>query len=313
MPTPDPKYWKTKVLLAKIETAYGTDSTPTGAANAILASEVTFQPMEGEVAKRNIETPWLGTQAAVLTAFKSMITFSVELVGSGTAGTAPLWGPLLRACAAAETVTAATKVEYTPITKNMESVTLYFDVDGTKHVMTGARGNCTIKADANGIPVATFIMTSLFTIPTEAARPVPVYTGFKDPQAANSTNTTLFTIGATAMALRSLEFDFGNDVQVRNLIGSDAVRIVDRECSLKTQVEAIALTSYDPYTIARAGTKQAVALQHHTVAGSKFRLDFSNAQQLLPSYQEQNGIAEWPLSFLPLPTSGNDDWKITLT
>ncbi len=313
MPTPEPKLWKTKVLLAKIETTYATDPTPTGAANAILASDVTFQPMEGEVAKRNIETPWLGTQGAVTTAFKSIITFSVEMVGSGTAGTAPLWGPLIRACAAAETLTAGTKVEYSPITKNQESVTLYFDVDGTKHVMLGARGNCVIRCEANGIPVATFTMTSLFTVPTEAARPVPVYTGFKDPQAANSTNTPTFTIGATAMALRSLEFDLGNDVQVRNLIGSDTVRIVDRECSLKTQVEAIAVTSYDPYTIARAGTKQAIALQHHTVAGSKFALAFASAQQLLPSYQEQNGIGEWPLSFLPLPVSGNDDWKITLT
>jgi hypothetical protein len=38
----EPKYWKTKILLAKSEVTYGTDPTPTGASNAILASDVTF-------------------------------------------------------------------------------------------------------------------------------------------------------------------------------------------------------------------------------------------------------------------------------
>jgi hypothetical protein len=122
-------------------------------------------------------------------------------------------GPLIRACAVAEVITAATKVEYSPITRNQESVALYFDVDGTKHVMLGARGNCVAKCDANGIPMLTFNFTSLFTIPVEAARPVPVYTGFQDPQAANKQNTTVFTIGGTSLGMRSFELDFGNDVQ----------------------------------------------------------------------------------------------------
>jgi hypothetical protein len=88
----EPKYWKTKILLAKSEVTYGTDPTPTGAANAILASDVTFSPMEGDVVKRNNETPYFATKSAVTTGFKSTISFSVEAVGSGTAGTPPAWG-----------------------------------------------------------------------------------------------------------------------------------------------------------------------------------------------------------------------------
>jgi hypothetical protein len=30
-------------------------------------------------------------------------------------------------------------------------------------------------------------------------------------------------------------------------------------------------------------------------------------------YEEQDGIAEWPLSFSPQPSAGNDQWKFTLT
>lgn len=32
----------------------------------------------------------------------------------------------------------------------------------------------------------------------------------------------------------------------------------------------------------------------------------------LSGYEEQQGIAEWPLSFSPQPTAGNDQWKLTL-
>ncbi|NTT88503.1 hypothetical protein HS053_21670, partial [Tabrizicola sp. SY72] len=43
-----PNFWRLQALLAKIETVYGTDPTPTGAANAILAEDVRVMPMEGQ-------------------------------------------------------------------------------------------------------------------------------------------------------------------------------------------------------------------------------------------------------------------------
>ena len=42
-----PRFWRRQTILAKIETTYGTDASPV-AANAILASNVSFNPMEGQ-------------------------------------------------------------------------------------------------------------------------------------------------------------------------------------------------------------------------------------------------------------------------
>ena len=307
------KYWKSKTILAKVETTYGTDATPTGAANAILCSDVTFTPMEGDWVKRNYERRYFGGRPGLGAAFRSILTFSVELVGSGTAGTAPGWGPLLRACGIAEVVTAATKVEYTPVTDAPESVTLYFDVDGTKHVMLGTRGTVVFKVDANGIPMMTFTLTSLFTVPTEAAKPTPDYSTFKAPQVAIKTNTPTFTIGGTAFIMRSFELDMANDVQPRMLVGQEAILIVDRDETLKTQIEAVALTTYDPFTIANNNTLQAIQLVHGVGAGLISTFDLPSAQQQMPTYQEQQGILEWPLTFSALPVDGDDQWKITLT
>lgn len=307
------KYWKSKTILAKIEAGYGTDPTPTGAANAILAEDVTFTPMEGDWIKRNVERTWFGAKPGVGASFRSTLTFSVPMVGSGVLGTAPGWAPLIRACGVAQVVTAGVKVEYAPITDSPESATLYFDIDGTKHVMLGTRGTVMFKLSASGIPMLQFTLTSLFTVPTEAAKPTPDYTQFVDPEVASKANTPTFTIGGAAFVLRDFELDLGNDVQPRMLIGQESIIIADREETLKVQVEAVALNVYDPFTVCKAGTKQAIVLAHGTVAGRKTRFDLPTCQQQMPTYQEQQGILEWPLTFTPLPTAGNDQWKITLT
>lgn len=309
----EPKYWKSKTVLAKMEATYGADPTPTGAANAILASDVTFNPMEGDWVKRNYERRHFGAKPGLGTAFRAVLTLSVELVGSGTAGIAPAWAPLLRACGVAQTVTVDTKVEYVPITDSPESATLYFDVDGTLHKMLGTRGNAVFKVDANGIPMVTFTLTSLFTLPEEAAKPTPDYSAFQAPQAANKANTPTFTIGALPFVMRSFELDMANDVQPRMLVGQEAIRIVDRDETLRLQVEAVPVSTYSPFAIARAGTLQAIQLVHGTGAGRIATFDLPSAQQQLPSYQEQQGILEWPLTFSPQPVSGDDQWKLTLT
>jgi len=307
------KYWKSKTILAKIEPTYGVDPTPTGAANAILAEDVSYTPMEGEWIKRNVEHTWFGAKPGVGTAYRSTLTFSVPMVGSGSLGVAPGWAPLIRACGVAQVVTAGVKVEYAPITDAPESATLYFDIDGTKHVMLGARGTVMFKLGASGIPMLQFTLTSLFTVPAEAAKPTPDYTQFVDPEAASKANTPTFTIGGAAFILRDFELDLGNDVQPRMLIGQESIIIADREETLKVQVEAVALDVYDPFTVCKSSTRQAIVLAHGTVNGRKVRFDLPTCQQQMPTYQEQQGILEWPLTFTPLPTAGNDQWKITLT
>lgn len=307
-----PKFWRSKTILAKIETTYGTDSVPTGAANAILCSDVTYAPMEGEDVSRNLERTFFGAQPTVPVGLRCVLSFSVEAVGSGTAGTAPGLGPLLRMCGAAQVVTAGTKVEYTPVTDNPESGTLYFDVDGTRHVMLGARGSFIYRLNAQGIPVYAFTITGLFALPTEQTKPTPVYTAFQAPQVATTANTPVFTVGATALKLRSFEFNLGNEITPRLLIGSNSILITDRNESLTCQVEAEALTTYNPFQQAQNAAQAAVSLQHGTVAGRRVKLDLPYAlQQRLTGYENQDGILEWPLAFSPQPSAGNDQWKFT--
>jgi hypothetical protein len=96
-----------RVLVSKIEVTYGTDPVPTGAANAMLISAPTVTPMEATmVARANIK-PYLGNDPQILAAIYSKLDFEVELAGTATPGTAPPWGPQMRACGFSETLLAA--------------------------------------------------------------------------------------------------------------------------------------------------------------------------------------------------------------
>ena len=307
-------YWKSKTLLAKIEVSYGVDPTPTGAANAILATNVRLLPMEGQDVDRDLEQPYFGASGMIPVGLYSSLTFDVELAGSGAAGTAPAYGPLLRMCGAAETVNAGVSVEYTPITDSPESGTIYFAIDTVRHVLLGSRGSFVMTVNAQGIPILRFTFTGLFTVPTTQAKVTPTLTGFKDPLVATKANTPTFTIGGTAFVLRNFEFNLGNQVEQRLLIGYEGIEIVDRTESVKATVEAVALGTYDPFTIAKDQTKQAIQLIHGTAAGGICTLDMTSTQQKrLTGYEQAQNVLEWPLEFTPLPTAGDDQWTLTIS
>ncbi len=305
--------WKSKILLAKLETTYGVDSGPTSV-NGILATEVALTPMEGNDLSRDLETPYLGAQGSVPVDVHAKLTFNVELAGSGTPGTAPAWGPLLRACAVAETIVADTSVTYNPVSDDHESLAIHFMIAGTRFVMIGARGNCTIEYTSSGLPYLKFEFLGLFTQPSEQTRPEVSLAAFIKPLAVTKANTPTFTIDGVALVMRSLMLNLGNAVEPRFLVGSEGILITDKTESVETKVEAVPLGTLNPFSLAAAQTDVAIELEHGLNAGNIASLTVSKAQMQRPQGLENTqNIVEWPLRLVPIPTVGNDQWSLTLT
>lgn len=309
-----PFYWKRKALLARTETTYGTDAAPTAATHAILAIDVSLNPMEGQDISRNLERPFLGGQAVVPVDLHAKLSFKVELQASGTLGTAPAWGPLIRACGCAQVISAGASVTYNPVSEAHESVTLHLHIDGIRYVLTGARGTCKITVNASGIPYLEFEFTGLFVQPTAQALPVPVTTAFQIPQVATRANTPTFTLGGVSQILRSYSLDFGNAVEPRFLIGSDSILITDRAEKVDFTIEQDPLATFNPFSLAAAGTTVACVLTHGTVAGRRATINVPAMQIARPSgLQQAQNIVETPLSGMPLPVTGNDQFTLVLT
>src|SRR5947209_1860830 len=116
-------------LQAKLEVTYGTDSTP-GVGEAMLASNVSIDPLMAQIGNRQKAHATFGLDPDVHVNNFQQLTFDVGLAGSGAAGTAPLYGSLLRACNMLETITAITKAVYTMdvfASATSKSVTIYFN------------------------------------------------------------------------------------------------------------------------------------------------------------------------------------------
>jgi hypothetical protein len=92
------RYTRKRLITAKVESVYGTDSAPAAADDSILVSEIraAFEPNNVD---RNLIRPFFGSSEQLVGTRSVVLNFNVELAGSGTPGTAPRWARLLEACA----------------------------------------------------------------------------------------------------------------------------------------------------------------------------------------------------------------------
>lgn len=309
--------WRKKLILAKIETTYGTDAVPTGATNAILSVDGKIEPMLGNDESRELDQPWMGAQPTIPTELHAKVSFGVELEPSGTAGTAPGWGPLLRGCGLAQTIVPATSVAYSPVTDGHEAVTLYFSLDGRRYALVGARGTVALDLTTQKIPRLLFEFQGLWTLPTDAAIPTPDYTVFKKPLVASKTNTPIFTVGGISLLLKTMKFDLANQLENRFLVGqaagAESVIIIDRAPMAEMLVEAETLATFNPYVMARDQTTVAVQLRHGVAVGRRATLTIPALQLQRPDSpsEDQKRVMD-PLKGVALPVAGNDEFTLVL-
>lgn len=304
--------WRKKALLAKIETVYGTDPTPTGAANAILATDVTLRPMEGQDVERGLDLPYLGHQGQIPVGIHAVLEYAVEMAGSGAAGTAPAYGPLLRNTGLAETVSAGVDVQYAPISASFESITKYLNIDGVRHALRGCYSNLKLQYPKNGIPKLMLTTTGLFTTVAAAALPTVDVSGFQTPLPTSYVNSPTFTLFGYAAPLISLDLDFGNQIAVKNYANSERIDLTDRKITGTAVIEAPALATKDFFALAVAKTRGAMQLIHGVGAGKVVQLDAPAVEIGRPSYSQDDGTVTLSLPLNICPDEGNDEIKITI-
>jgi hypothetical protein len=179
-----------RALLAKIESVYGQDPTPTATLDALLMSNLNVSPMEMTLVQRNNIKTYLGNNPQVLAAIYAKVSFDIEVAGSGTAGTAPAYDELFRACGLSATTLAA-PLTGTATAGSVTSMTLAAGAsasDGAYVGMTvnltggtGAGQSAVIASYVGATKVATFTAplgtaasaTTTYTLPAQVVyRPV---------------------------------------------------------------------------------------------------------------------------------------------
>jgi hypothetical protein len=311
-------------ILAKVETVYGTDAVPTEAANAILVSNVNITPLQASNVKRDLIRPFLGGSEELIGAAYVEMNFDVELAGAGAAGTAPGYGPLLRACGFVETLTVSVRAEYNLTTPVADAVSIYYFSDGVKHVARGCRGDVSFKMNAGERPVMSFKFQGLDGGVTATAPAALTLSGFKTPVVISEANTgdTIFgctytpatpTLTAgTAYPSKGLEISLGNSVNYMPLLGGETVEVTDRNATGKVLLDLTAAQEVAFMGTVKANTVQALGLMHGTVAGGKVMLFMPTVQLTNPSKQDVNGKLMIGYDLRAVPSAGNDEVKLVV-
>lgn len=307
------KLFERRAMVAKVESTYGTDSTPTGAADSMLVLEGSIQ-VEADPLARNIDRAYLGSNPFVLVNRRATVTGSIELLGASTVGNAAPIAPILRGCAHAEVLTPATSAVYNPISTAFQSLTIYFEWAGHKFEVTGARGSLDFDLSIDNFGRASFTFTGLIVTSniTEATISGFTLAAFQAPVAIQSSNFTV-SIGGTDLNVQSVQLSQGQPPQIYH--GSEAreVSYNDRASTGRIRMFAPDFADFNGWSVANAESSSAIVAAVNGGAGKITTLSIAAAQFQMPQNVNLNGAAGIEIPFVALPSSGNDEYTLAFT
>lgn len=316
-----PRYTRNMLLTGKIETTPGTDATPIASADAVLLVEnVDITPLEISYAQRKLLLPYFGGSLDLLGTYYSKVSFSCEAAGSGTAGTSAQWGDLLLACACAEaSLTAPVRIETTPISTALKTITLYLYDDGVLHKLVGAMGNAKFSAKIGETPKWMFEFIGAYSPVSAVALPAATLTAWKVPKAMNKANVVDVTLGCTyatgaltggtVFGSTGIEIDFGNKTSFFATLSSERAELTDRDSKFTTELELSAAQEVTAVTDMIANTTTGVGFTIGSVAGEKLIVFSPSLQRTSIKKADKDGIRLLGFDGKLVPLAGNDEWR----
>nr|WP_320194740.1 phage tail tube protein [Agrobacterium rosae]MDX8313001.1 hypothetical protein [Agrobacterium rosae] len=298
-------------MLHAIETTYGEDAEPV-AADAILGTNVTITPIEGQEVSRDLMLPYMGNQGVVLAGMYARVEFDIEIAGAGSAGTVPKYGSLLRVASMSETVVAGTSVTYAIVEDAIESGSLYFIQDKVQHVLLGGQANIAPSYTPSAIPRMRVSYVGLLGQITDVvAMPAVTQAGWTTPLHVSKANTTMSLHGWNSVA-ESLSLDLGNVLTPRFLIGDERILISDRNSTGTAVVEARSLAEIDWFDRAIKRTRGPLSITHGKTAGNIVEITSPAVEIGRPTQGQTNGIINYSLPLSLVPVVGRDELKIVV-
>lgn len=318
------RFVRNTLVQAKIETTYGTDPGTWAGADAILVAEVTYGEVQ-EPTPRDLIRPYFGASEHLQVTGRRTIRLLVELAGAGAAGTAPAWGKLLRACGFAQTLTASTMAEYTPVSTAQESLTLRVWIHGILHTVVGCRGTATLRLTAYEKPMIELNFDGLdVTASAAAALPASDFTAWQKPLpvipangaevrlGATYTPATGVISGGTVLGSRGMEVMVGNQVGHIKLLSGQSIDLTNREVTGRMSQFLTAADEATWRADIRANATTALGFQLGASAGNIIGVFGPKVQRVDPQNEDMEGrhIIGTGLRFLPSGASGNDELRI---
>lgn len=311
------------VILAKSEVTYGTDPTPTVAANAILIKDMDIKPT-GAVIERDFLRSSLSPFKFVRGLREVDVTFKTEIKGTGTAGSLPAtgWeGVLFKSCGMRETITTGTSVVYTPLSSSFPSCTLYAYKDGIYHKITGCRGTFKLRFEVGKYVEAEWTMKGLYAAPTDATPAAQTFSSVVPPVVLAAGLTIIGppdTPATYSPVATVLEIDINNSLASRKSINAtDGIVeqiITGRTPQGSLDPETVTEATHPFWTAWSAGNDYALNIGPiGSTAGNILSVDAPVIQYQDISYADRDGLLTYSVPFRCAGDDGDDELVITFT
>lgn len=301
-------------IAAKAETNEGTAET-LGSSDALLVFEPSYDPDIARY-KRDPARSTLSQLESLPGERSGKITFIHELVGSGTKGVAPPYGPLLKACGFAETISTGTSVRYDRASASVPSLTLAMYMDGIIKKIWGARGDVKLVLEKGKPGLLHFAFTGAdFSLVDGALLTGVSYLAVKPPVFLGAA----FTFDSYAAIISKLEIEAGNKVELRDSVNASSgflsALITEREPKATFDPEMVTVATKDFFGAWRGSTGAALAATLGSTAdtGNMFALSAPKAQieDLKPA--DRKAIRTLNITAGLKGNTGDDEFTIIIT
>jgi hypothetical protein len=303
------------MVLAKIESTYGTDSTPTTSADAIQVHDVELE-IKREPETRQPMDVTLSPLQTIMGMGEAKVTIKLPLKGSGTAGTANDWMVLHKACGYVNTNSPGVSDTLKPDDTPTDSATIWVYKDGLIYKLVGCRGEVKHIFEAGKIVMLEYELQGRYAIPVDGAFPSAVTVDSTKPVPALS---TVFTLGSYAAIIDKLELALNNEVvknpDMNQAYGVSSFEITSRMPKGKCSFNAIlrATSNADFWSYMDAGTTKALSIVIGTVAGNIATITAPVCVITSVKPVSKNGIDCFEVEFDMVRSSGGDELSIALT
>ena len=293
------RYTRRSAVLVKPEAVYGVAEAVFAATDAVLLSAPPQFLIEPDNVARNLALPWMGNSEELPATRRAKLNFKVEMVGSGTAGTPPAWGKLLRGCGFAETVVAGNRVEYALVNSVFEGLSFRFYRDGVRYLARGRRGTVKLDLSAYAVPTMDFEFWAFDTQAIASAVPAIDLSNFQTPQVVTTENSGDIQLGATlaagsisggtVLASKGISWDIGNKLAHRKLLGGEKIAISDRAVSGQMTVDLSDTDEVTWRTDINLVSMTSLGFNHGSAPGKKIGVFAPRVQRTNPQAVDDDG------------------------
>jgi len=300
-----------KVLYAAVEANYGVAETLT---QAMLCRVTDFATRQGTLKEMNYVRAHYGAEKSLYMGTYSKINVEFELTPHATAGTLPLWHPLMRCCGR-DMIASTLPDEVTSdlVSLGHESATIGFHMDGELHTMVGCKGRGGLSINSDDHLIWSGEIWGITVEPTTAALPSPDLSGFQEPLPITNGNC-VFSLHGHAGVLNSLDLNDGYNLVHRNKPGMQAIVLDDRNPGGSIQLDLPPIGTKNYHAIIKNHDTGALTITLGSVSGNIVVVSCPKVQLINPTFPETDGVIQLAagLKLLPNSDGGDDEWKITL-